>query len=329
MIIRRAALIVVSAFGLVAEPFTVEAQLADKVHRIGYLATNPVPQEFIRGPFVQAMRELGYIEGQNLVIETRSANNRPERLPVLAAELVRLKVDIIVTGGDGEVRAARQATMTIPIVMAPGGDPVRAGFVASLSRPGGNVTGLSWVSPELSAKLLELLKGAVPNVSRVAILWNSANPTKVIDFDETRRAAQALGLAVSSIEVKTANNLESAFGGIKRARPDALVVLVDEVLSPATFAGIAEFAIRQRLPSILGQPAYAATGGLIAYGPTVREVYQRAATFVDKLLKGAKPAELPVEQPTKFVLAINLQTAKALGLTIPPSLLLRADEVIQ
>jgi putative ABC transport system substrate-binding protein len=234
-----------------------------------------------------------------------------------------------VTGGDSEVRAAKEITGTIPIVMAPSGDPVAAGFVASLSKPGGNITGFSWMSPELSAKLLELLKATIPRLSRVAVLWNATNSVKLLDFERTQRAAQTFALTVSSIEVRSVADLEGAFARIARERPDALLPLVDEVLAPSTFSRIARFALAQRLPSIFGVPGYAAAGGLLGFGPTGSELYPRAAVYVDRILKGAKPADLPIEQPTKFELIINLKTAKALGLAIPQSILLRADQVIQ
>ena len=322
----RRAFIGTLAGSLLAAPLVAGAQPAGKVYRVGILATYPV-EPFYRPQFVAALRDLGYIEGQNLALEIRSANNMPERIPALAVELVRLNVDVIVTGGDAEVAAAQQATRTIPIVMAPSGDPVRAGYVASLARPGGNITGFSFRSPDLSAKVLEVLKDAVPKLSRVAVLWNPASPTKVLDFDETQRAAHALRLTVSSIEVKAASELERAFTAITRARPDALLILVDQVLDPIVRARIAAFAMTHHLPSIAGNSNYAVAGGLIGYGPT--GMYHSAATFVDKVLKGANPGDLPVEQPTKFELFINLKTAKALGLTIPPSLLARADQVIE
>ena len=316
----------VLAGGLLAAPLVAEAQQTGKLYRVGILATYPV-EPFFRNQFVAALRDFGYIEGQNLALEIRSANNMPERVPALAVELVRLNVDVIVTGGDAEVAAAQQATRTIPIVMAPSGDPVRAGYVASLARPGGNITGVSFRTPDLSAKLLEVLKEAVPKMSRVAVLWNSASPTKVFDFDETQRAAQALRLTVSSIEVKAASDLESAFTAITRARPDTLLILVDQVLNPIVRARIAAFALKHQIPSIAGSSGYAVAGGLIGYGQT--GMYRRVATFVDKILKGANPGDLPVEQPTKFELIINLKTAKTLGLMIPQSLLSRADQVIE
>jgi putative ABC transport system substrate-binding protein len=312
---------------LLAAPLAA-AQRAEKVVHIGVLSTYPMtPSRF--GTFVTAMRELGYVEGRNLILDFRSADGKPDQLPALAASLVTLKVDVIMTGGDSELRAAKHATETIPIVMAPSGDPVTAGFVTSFARPGGNITGLSWMSPELSAKLLELLKQTMPRLVRVAVLWNAANPVKLLDFDKTRRSAHTLGLTVSSVEIRSVPDLEVAFAKIARERPDALLPLIDEVLAPSVFPRIARFAMAQHLPSILGEPGYAAAGGLLGYGPTIAELNQRAAVYVDRIVRGTKPADLPIEQPTKFELVINLKTAKALGLTIPPSLLQRADEVIQ
>jgi putative ABC transport system substrate-binding protein len=327
-VIDRGTFLRLVAGGLLAAPLAAEGQPAEKVYRIGILTTYPVGPIF-RDPFIAALRDLGYVEGHNLTLEIRSANNVPERVPALAVDLVRLNVDVIVTGGDGEVAAAQQATRTIPIVMAPSGDPVRAGYVASLARPGGNITGVSFMTPDLSAKLLEVLKEALPKMSSVAVLWNSANPTKMVDFDETQRAAQALRLTVSSIEAKAASDLETAFTAITRARPDALLILIDQVLSHELRPRIATFAMKQHIPSIAGNSGYAAVGGLMGYGPGGGEMYRRAAGLVAKILKGANPADLPVEQPTKLELVVNLKTAKALGLTIPQSLLQRADQVIE
>jgi putative tryptophan/tyrosine transport system substrate-binding protein len=315
---------------LFAAPRAVEAQQAEKRYRIGLLINYPYdPTRAISRVFVPALQDLGYIEGRNLQIEVRSAHHHPERLPRLAAELVRLNVDVMVTGGDSEVRAAKEATPKIPIVMAPSGDPVRAGYVATYARPGGNVTGLSWMSPELSAKLLQLVKELLPNASRLAVLWNSANPVKALDFEETRRAAEAFGLNATSVALPAGSKLETAFAAIRQVRVDALVILTDETLSGAVYPQIVDFATQQRLPSILGESSYAVAGGLIGFGPSGREMWRRAAHYVDKILRGAKPADLPVEQPTTFELVINMKTAKALGLTIPPSLLLRADQVIE
>jgi len=316
--------------GLLAAPLAAEAQQPQGSYRIGFLCDYPYsPARAVSRVFLPTLRDLGYVEGRNLRVEVRSANQHSELLPTLAAELVRLNVDVIVTAGDGEVRAAKLATGWIPIVMAPSGDPVRAGYIDSYARPGGNITGLSWASPELSAKLVELLKQAVPNASRVAVLWHATNPVKRFDFEDTKRSATALGLTVSSIEVMAASNLEAAFATMKQVRPDALLILTDELLSFAVYPRIVGLAMHQRLTSIVGDSSFAAVGGLIGYGPSGIDMWRRAALYVDKILKGAKPADLPVEQPTKFELAINLRTAKALGLTIPQSLLLRADQVIE
>jgi len=326
----RRTFLLATAGTLLAAPLAAEAQQEGKIYRVGLLVTPPSqPGSVYRAMFIAALRDLGYVEGRNLVLEVRSADNRPERLPALATELVQLNVDVIVTKGDGEVRAAKQATSTIPIVMDPSGDPVAAGYVASLARPGGNVTGLSFVSPDLSAKMLQVLKEAVPNIVRIAILWNAKNPVKVLDFNRTQRAAQTLGLTVRSIEVRSPLEMEAAFTAISRAHADALLTLVDDIFGPAMFVRIAALAVKQRLPSILGEEQYATAGGLIAYGPSMRDLEPRAAAYIDKILKGAKPADLPVEQPTKFHLVINLKTANAIGLTIPPSLLQRADQVIE
>ena len=327
---RLIGLAVVLAISVLTAPLAAEAQQATTQYRVGLLIAYPYnPERAFSRVIVPALRDRGYIEGRNLQIEEQSADQHPERLPALAAELVRLNVDVIVTGGDSEVRAAKQVTGTIPIVMAPSGDPVRAGYVASYARPGGNVTGLSWMSPDLSAKLVEILKDTVPNASRVVVLWNAANPMKRLDFEEARRAANTLGFRVSSVELMAASDLERAFAVIRRAHPDALLILTDEMLSGAMYPRIVDFAMQQRLPSILGESTYAVAGGFIGYGPSGREVWQRAASYVDKILKGAKPADLPVEQPTKFELVINLKTAKALSLTIPQSLLVRADQIIE
>jgi putative tryptophan/tyrosine transport system substrate-binding protein len=330
MMHRRAFVTGLGAGAVLVIPLRVRAQQSDKRYRLGLLINYPFdPKRAIGRVFIPALQDLGYIQDQNLQIAVRSAHHHPERLPDLAADLVRLKVDVIVTGGDSEVRAAKQATNTIPIVMAPSGDPVRAGYVATYARPGGNVTGLSWMSPDLSAKLLQIVRETLPNASRLAVLWNSANPVKVLDFEETRRAADALRFNVTSAALPADTKVETVFAAIRRARVDALVILTDETLSAAVYPQIVDFAMQQHLPSILGESNYAVAGGLIGYGPSGTELWRRAAHFVDKILKGASPADLPVEQPTKFDLIINLKTAKTLGLTIPPSLLLRADQVIE
>jgi putative ABC transport system substrate-binding protein len=298
-----------------------------KVPRLGYLALGG------RGPgreaFLQGLRELGYVEGQTVHVEWRSAEGRAERVPELASELVQLGVNLIVTGGDQQTRAARAATGTIPIVMAVSGDPVGAGHVDSLARPGGNVTGLTILSPELSPKRLGLLKELVPNLSRVAVLWNAADQVKSLDFKETQATAGFLGIQVQSLEVRTADDLERAFEDAGRLRPQGLITLADPLLNNHA-ARIVDFAAQRQLPAMYEtREWYLDAGGLMAYGPSLGDLFRRAATYVDRILKGAKPADLPVERPTKFDFVINLKTAQALGLIIPPSVLAQATEVIQ
>ena len=335
--ITRAALTVVLALALLAAPLTAGAQQAGKVWRVGFIfSTSPVSE--MAGPepvnpairaFVQALRALGYVEGQNLILERRSAEGRYERFGDIVAELVRLKADVIVTVGDSMTRAAKAVTTTVPIVMAPSGDPVGEGLVQSLARPGGNITGLTvQVGPEIDAKRLELLREMLPGVSHVAYLalketkeWESRWGKSV------RTAAQALGVTLVPAEFSP-HQYSDAFTLISRARTEALFVSLSGT-AYADRALIVDFATRTRLPSIFAWREPVELGGLMSYGVNVADVLRRAAGYVDKILKGAKPADLPVEQPTKFELVINLKTAKALGLTIPPSLLLRADEVIQ
>ncbi len=316
--------------GTLALPLAAEAQQAGKVYRIGYLGTSsPSLEPHYVEAFRQKLRDLGYIEGQNSVIEYRWAEGQDDRLPGLAAELVRLKADVIVTTGTPGTLAAKQATKTIPIVMASSGNPVQSGLGASLNRPGGNVTGLSIFAPELEGKRLELLKEAVPRLSRVALLWNPANPALTVVFQQTQIAAQALRLTPQPVvEVRRVTDFENAFSTIAGARPQALVVLVDRLLL-AHRRRIVDFAANSRLPAMYGYRDYVDAGGLMSYAPSNIDLFRGAAIYVDKILKGANPANLPVQQPAKFELVINLKTAKALGLTIPPSLRLRADEVIQ
>ena len=312
---------------VLAAPLAAEGQQVGKVYRIGYLsiASGPSPRtEALR----QGLRELGYIEGKNITIEYRFAQEKADRLRGLATELVNLKVDLIVTGGPTATRAAQQATRTLPVVMAWGGDPVEARFVASLAQPGSNITGLTSMATELGSKRLGLLKEAVPHISRVAILWNPSHSEASASFRETEGATRALGLSLESIEVRSAADLEGAFRRAVTRHADALTVLLDPV-TLLNEAKVAELAARSRIPSIFYERRFATAGGLMAYGPLDEDLHRRAAGYVDKILKGAKPADLPVEQPTKFELVINLKTAKALGLTIPPSLLQRADEIIQ
>jgi putative tryptophan/tyrosine transport system substrate-binding protein len=313
--------------GLLSVPLAAEAQQAGKAYRIGYLSIGSglSPRtEALR----QGLRELGYIERKNITIEYRFAQNNVDRLRGLATELVRLQVDVIVTGGPTATRAAQEATRILPVVMAWGGDPVAAKFVATLARPAGNITGLTSMATELGSKRLAFLKEAVPRMSRVAVLWNPTHSEASASFRETELATRARGLHLESIEVRSAGDLEGAFRRAVTHHADALTVLLD----PVTLfheVQVAELAARSRIPAIFYEKRFATAGGLMAYGPQDDDLHRRAATYVDKILKGAKPGDLPIEQPTKFELVINLRTAKALGLTIPPSLLQRADQVIE
>ena len=319
---RVVAITIAIALGILVAPLAAEAQAA-KIPRIGILwPFSPSRLE----PFKQGLRELGYVEGQNIAIEVRGEEGRFKQLPELAAELVRLNVDVIVTSSPPAVRAVKQATSTIPIVMAAVGDAVDYGFVNSLARPGGNITGSSWLNTELSAKRLELLKEAFPKVSRVAVLWDPAVGATALRATEV--AARSLAVQLQVLEVRDPKDFESAFGAGKKERAGALFVMASPML-PVHRKPLVELAARNRLPAMYDRREYVEAGGLMAYGPSFPDLIRRAATFVDKILKGAKPADLPVEQPTRFELVINLKTAKALGLTIPQSILIRADQVIQ
>ncbi len=320
-------LVLALVLGILVAPRATEAQQAGMVPRIGVLSQAAPPNNRVES-LKQGLRDLGWVEGQNVGVEYRYANDKLERLPQLAAELVRLKVDVIVTGGEPAIRAAREATSTIPIVMAISGDPVETGLVASLARPGGNITGLSLLNLELGGKRLALLKETVPKVSRVAVLWNATNPVKALELKSTQVAAAALGVRVTSFEVREPTDFALAFAAIAKARSNGLVPL-GETLTISHRKQIGEFAVKSRLPKFAELREFAEAGGLMTYGASLRDLYRRAATCVDKILKGAKPADLPVEQPTKFELVINLKTAKALSLKIPQSVLIRADEVIQ
>jgi len=326
---RNAGLVVTLALAFFAAPFAAAAQQPAKTPRIGMLRPGS-PSDRVEQieAFRRGLRDLGYVEGQNIAIEFRFAEGREARLPDLAAELVRLKVDVIVANGTVAIRTAKQATATIPIVMATVGDPVRTGLVASLARPGGNITGSTLLGPELGAKRLQLLKEAVPKLSRVALFWNPGNPSNQLQFKDIQLGAKALGVALQSVEIRSPDGFEGAFTAISRERPNALIMTADP-LHQLHAGRIIEFAARSRLPAMYQVRENVEAGGLMSYGVNVPDLYRRAATFVDKILKGAKPADLPVEQPTRFELVINLKTAKALGLMIPQSVLLRADEVIQ
>jgi putative ABC transport system substrate-binding protein len=329
MIARRTFLAGTGAI-LLATPLAADAQQTSGLRRIGYLgSSSPSLEPTYVEAFRQQPRHLGYIEGQHIAIEYRWAEGRADRLSNLAAELVRLDPAVIVTTGTPGTLAAMQATKTIPIVMASSVDPVRSGIVASLARPGGNVTGFTILGPELEGKRMELLKQAVPRLSRVAVLWNPANPGIAFNLEAIEVAGRALHVTVGPVvEVRRAEELENAFAAIANTRPDALEVLADRSLL-AHRRRIIEFAAARRLPGMYPYGEYVDAGGLMSYAPSNTELFRGAASYVDKILKGAKPGNLPVQEPTKFELVINLKTAKALGLTIPQSLLLRADRVIQ
>ena len=313
--------------GAAAWPLAARAQQAGKIRAIGLLSPASRSPSVVPALF-DALAELGWIEEKNLVVERRYAENRLERLPELAAELVRLNVEVIVANGTLGPLAAKRATSTIPIVMTAAGDPLGSGLVASLARPGGNVTGISLMAPDLGGKRLELLKELLPRLARVAVLWNAANPYAAIVFKETQAAGRTLGIEVQSLEVRGPDDFDGAFDTARKQRPDALITVED----PLTFSHqkrIADFATGQQLPSLYGFREFVVAGGLMSYGANVADLFRRAASYVDKILKGAKPADLPVQQPTTFELVINVKTARALGLEIPPTLLARADEVIE
>jgi putative ABC transport system substrate-binding protein len=314
------------AAGLLAAPLAASAQPTGKVPRIGVLWESTIAPR--ADAFRQGLLELGFKEGQDIVIETRTAEGRVGGMSTLAAELVQRNVDVILTTGTTTTQAARRATSTIPVIMTFVSDPVEAGFVASLAHPGGNITGLTNLGPELSGKWLELLKQIAPKASRVGVLMNpTTRPHRILMKDMTG-AAKTLALELQSVDIRDAKALEGVLAKAKKARFDALIVLLPRA-SGDEQRRILEFAAMQRTPAIYHWREFVDAGGLAYYGASIQEMYRRAATYVDRILKGAKPADLPVEQPTKFDLVINLKTAKALGLTIPPSLLQRADQVIE
>jgi putative ABC transport system substrate-binding protein len=308
-----------------------EAQQVARLPRIGLLyPTSPddprVPR--LSQAFLQGLRELGYVDGQNITLEYRWAEGQYDRLPGLAAELVRLKVDMIVAAGPPSIQAAKQATATIPIVMSSVGDPVATGFVASLARPGANITGISLMAPDLVGKQMELLKEIGPKISRVAALRNPDNATSAPLLRRAQDAARALGIRLQSLEARNPSEIDSAFAAISAERAGAVIVLGDTVFLDQR-TRIADHAVRRRLPTVFAYSEFVEGGGLLSYGPSLADGYRLAATYVDKILKGAKPADLPIGQPTTFELMINLKTAKTLGLTIPQAILQRADRVIQ
>jgi putative ABC transport system substrate-binding protein len=315
---------------LYAPCISAEAQQSAKIPRIGFLNASSVSSVAARvDAFRQGLRELGYTEGKNLVVEYRHAEGKQDRLNELAEELVRLRIDVIVAGGTASTQAARSATKTIPIVMTNVSDPVALGFAVSLSHPGGNVTGLSTLAPELSGKRLELLKETIPKLARVTVVGDSTNPGNTQALRETELAAGALGVQLQHyLEVRDGRDIETAFRAANKAHSDAVLALTSAVLFSQR-ARVAGLAVEHRFPTVYGQPEYVEAGGLMSYGTSITDLFRRTAIYVDKILKGAKPGDLPVEQPTKFELVINLKTAKQIGLTIPPNVLARADRVIR
>ncbi len=327
---RLIGLAVVLTASLILAPLAAEAQQPASVPRIGVLfASTPDATSHLLDGLRQGLREHGYVEGQHIMLERRYGQAGVERMSDLAAELVRIKVRVIVAATDPATAAVRQQTQTIPIVMANSTDPVGTGFVASLARPSGNVTGLSALSPELSGKRLGLLREVVPGLARVAIIWNPDVRGALFDYKETEAAARSMRLQLQSVEVSRGEDLDRAFSAVTNQRAQALIVQTPNPVLFANRSQVASFAQRTRLPSMYGQKEFADAGGLMSYGASTTDLFRRAATYVDKILKGAKPADLPVEQPTKFELVINLKTAKTLGLTIPQTILLQADQVIQ
>jgi putative ABC transport system substrate-binding protein len=304
-----------------------EAQQPKNVPRIGYLRAEKAPEVDIEG-FRQGLREHGYVEGKNIIVEYRWANGNEEKLRSLVSELIGLKVDLIVTSAPAATQAAKEATTTTGIVMVLVADPVAFGFVSSLARPGGNITGFAFLLPEISGKRLELLKETIPKLSRVAVLWNAANPYKETDLKEVQPVAEALKVAIHTFRVREVNGFDDAFKAATKVRAEGLLTL-DDPFTLAHRTRIIDLALRYNLPAVYAVRPFVDAGGLMYYGPDRVDQNRRAATYVDKILKGAKPADLPVEQPTKFELVINLKTAKQIGLTIPPNVLARADRVIK
>lgn len=320
------AVILLLTLAIVASPSVGSAeQPHGNTPRIGFLGDAP---SFLTEAFQQGLRELGYVEGQNVAIERRAPEWKQERLPELAAELVRMKVDVIVTANTRATEAARQATSMIPVVFTVSGDPVAEGLVASLARPGGNLTGLSTIGPELVGKQIEMLKAIVPKSARVAVLQNPTQPSHAGTVRQAEIAARALGVQLQVLQARTPSEIEAAFATMSSQRAGGVLVLRDAEFR-AHRAQIVALAAKRRIPAVYGLREEAEAGGLLAYGASVPELFRRAATYVDKILKGAKPGELPVEQPSRFELVINLRTAKALGLMIPSALLAQADQVIQ
>jgi putative ABC transport system substrate-binding protein len=329
--VNRRRFLLTSLAGALAVPLGAEGQQSGKYYRIGFLLpalpSDPRVQRFFE-TFRNALAELGYVEGRNIAIESRWAAGKYERLADLAAELVRLKMDVIVTAAVPAIRAVKEATKTIPIVMAAVVDPVATGLVDSLARPGGNITGLSFMTPELVGKQLEMLKELVPNASQVGVLWNPENLGNPPQLKAAERAARTFGIRLRALEARSPRDIDGAFTVMTRERASAVLILVDVMFINQRIQ-IANLAATRRLPAVYGLPEHVEAGGLLAYAPSFLSGYRRAAVYVDKILRGAKPNDLPIEQPTQFEVVINLKTAKALGLTIPPSLLARADQIIE
>lgn len=329
-LVARLALVASVAVGLIAIPCLASSQPAQKVFRVGHVAAggrtaDGAPPRPIR----DTLRELGYVEGQNIVYEARFAEGQVERLPDLTAELIRLKVDVLVTQGGAATAAAKQITSTLPIVMAPAsGDAVATGLIASLARPGQNITGLTDESIQLSAKRMELLKEAVPKATRIAILWNANDQGMTLRYREIEKAARILHVEVQAHGVRDPDDFDTAFSAMTRQRPDAMFLVADAITTLHRKRFI-EFTATQRIPAMYEFNLLVRDGGLISYGPKFEDSFRQAALYIDRILKGAKPADLPAQQPTTYILALNLKTAATLGLTMPPSLLLRADEVVQ
>ena len=326
---KAAVLSILVALVLLAVAVMAHAEQPARVPRIGFLFVSSLSSNSARmEAFRQGLHELGYVEGKNIVIEWRSAEEKSDRLPALAAELVRLKIDVFVTAGPAATRPAKEATVTIPIIMAQDTDPVGNGFVASLARPGGNITGLSTLSPELSGKQLELLKEIVPRLSRLVVIGSSTRPGNAQALREMELAAGAFNVQLQYLDVLDAKDIETTFRAASKGRADAVLMLGNPVATSHR-RQITDLAVKNRLPAIYDRPEFVEDGGLMTYSVSQNDLYRRAATYVDKILKGAKPADLPVEQPTKFEFIINLKAAKQIGLTIPPNVLARADKVIK
>jgi putative tryptophan/tyrosine transport system substrate-binding protein len=325
----KAMLAVILTLALLAAPLAIGAQGPGKVPRIGYVfARVSSADQRLWDAARQGLRELGYVEGQNITLEVRWAEGRTDRLPELVAELVRSKVDVLVVATTPAALAAKNATRTIPVVFVAVGEAVESGLVANLARPGGNLTGLTLLNAEISGKRLELLKESLPRISRVAVLTNPGNPIHTVFWRQTLTAAKTLGLKLQPIQVRASEDFEEAFQAATSGRADALLAF-DDSLTVGYRTRLVALAAKHRLPTMYGLREFPDAGGLVSYGPNFPDQYRRTGTYVDRILKGARPADLPVEQPTKFELVINLKTAKALALTIPPSVLARADEIIQ